>query len=89
MKLGLIFVPGTGPQESRQTPCNGCPHNRQTPETPTGELIQIGAAGSLAFTQSLLNPPEPNEALRAAAERYKALEPAWSALGDMVDRDLA
>lgn len=28
-------------------------------------------ADSKAFVEHLLNPPEPNEALKAAAERYK------------------
>jgi uncharacterized protein (DUF1778 family) len=36
------------------------------------ETLKLNAKDSVAFAQALLNPPEPNAALRAAAERYKA-----------------
>jgi uncharacterized protein (DUF1778 family) len=36
------------------------------------ETMKLNAKDSVAFAQALLNPPEPNAALRAAAERYKA-----------------
>lgn len=36
------------------------------------EMLKLNAKDSVAFAQALLDPPEPNAALRAAAERYKA-----------------
>jgi uncharacterized protein (DUF1778 family) len=36
------------------------------------ERWRLDRSQSEAFVQALLNPPEPNEALRRAAERYKA-----------------
>ncbi len=35
------------------------------------QVIELSAADSEAFVDALLNPPEPNESLRAAALRYK------------------
>lgn len=34
------------------------------------ETIRLNREDSLAFAEALLNPPEPNERLRAAARRY-------------------
>lgn len=35
------------------------------------EVLKLNARDSAALAEALLNPPEPNAALRAAAERYK------------------
>jgi len=67
MKLRLIFAPERGPQESRNTPCNGCPHIKVPVET-------------------LLNPPEPNEALKAAATRYNNMVALGALLTDKTAR---
>lgn len=37
------------------------------------ESLQLGQRDSEAFVDALLNPPEPNEALKAAASRYQTL----------------
>lgn len=36
------------------------------------ETISLNSKASAALAEALLNPPEPNAKLRAAAERYKA-----------------
>jgi uncharacterized protein (DUF1778 family) len=35
------------------------------------QTMTLSAGDSVAFVESLLNPPEPNDALRAAAQRYR------------------
>jgi uncharacterized protein (DUF1778 family) len=35
------------------------------------EVLQLNESHSRAFVETLLNPPEPNEALRQAAEQYQ------------------
>lgn len=35
------------------------------------EVMRLNAEDSMAFIQAILNPPEPNEKLRAAAKDYK------------------
>ncbi|MDX8490016.1 DUF1778 domain-containing protein [Mesorhizobium captivum] len=35
--------------------------------------IQLSAADQLALVEAIMNPPEPNEALRKAADAYKGL----------------
>ncbi|MDX8499232.1 DUF1778 domain-containing protein [Mesorhizobium sp. VK4C] len=35
--------------------------------------IQLSAADQLALVEAIMNPPEPNEALRKAADAYKSL----------------
>jgi uncharacterized protein (DUF1778 family) len=37
------------------------------------EIITLSVRDGEAFVQALLNPPEPNEALRAAARRHRGL----------------
>lgn len=37
----------------------------------THEVIRLSARDSAAFVEAFLNPPEPNEKLRAAAEDYR------------------
>jgi uncharacterized protein (DUF1778 family) len=36
------------------------------------EIWYLSERDSIVFIQALLNPPEPNDALKAAAARYKA-----------------
>lgn len=36
-------------------------------------VVQLSVEGQQAFAESLLNPPEPNDALRRAFERHSAL----------------
>ena len=36
-------------------------------------VVQLSIEGQVAFAQALLNPPEPNDALRRAFERHSAL----------------
>lgn len=36
------------------------------------EVTRLTASETAAFVQAILDPPPPNEALRAAAERYKS-----------------
>jgi len=38
-------------------------------------VISLGAGGSAAFARALLDPPEPNGALRAAAHGYLSSQP--------------
>lgn len=40
------------------------------------QKLQLGIEDSIAFIDALLNPPEPNEALKAAAQRYQKLTQA-------------
>jgi len=39
------------------------------------ELLQLSPQDQRAFVDALLNPPVPNEALRAAAARYRTARP--------------
>jgi uncharacterized protein (DUF1778 family) len=37
------------------------------------QIIRLSARDSLIFAEAILNPPEPNENLRAAAARYREM----------------
>lgn len=39
----------------------------------THDIIELTAAGSRAFSEALLNPPEPNENLRSLAREFGAV----------------
>lgn len=42
-------------------------------QSPTAEPWRLSESDSAAFVDTLLNPPEPNDALKAAAARYKTM----------------